>query len=492
MKSLRLCAPGSGKTTRILQEAKETLQAGGSATLLAFGKKNAQEMQRRIGWLPDEHKNRLLIRTIHAEAYWHMKARPETNLTKFLFENDKDFGLRFSDKAKKFAGLSDEYWTNPSLIESDSDDDIAYAEVQRLRAEGLSYKDTPFLSPMADKVRHIWFILQDGFKRGYWDFLRLLEYADETHLTFKADYVGIDEINDLTPLQCRIVARSEGKKVVFCGDLNQSIYSFLGVKQDAILALPHETVEYQNESYRLPSTIAAMADAIVSRLDTPPTHKIIPLNGTGNVIKNGNFHDVLLQLPALSNALVLGRTNYIVEKAKKQALAHGANVIMSDDEILIQELYKLTQERPMTFPLSKLGCVLGSWVPSSRFWKYGAKTALMKKVGESNKQFMPWNELYEYGTPDLKNLLEGRVFLEGLRPGFDATKPFVRLMTTFAAKGLEEATTVVLRDIDTKVRNNLFQNSQSEIRLAYVACTRSSRTMFITQLDGAKLSQYLA
>ena len=299
-------------------------------------------------------------------------------------------------------------------------------------------------------------------------------------MTFRADYVAVDEINDLTPLQCRIVGRSEGSKVVFCGDLNQSIHGWAGVDIAAILALPHDTVEYQNESYRLTTEVAGFADKIIERLKDKSGKNIVPLAGSGAVLYDLNFRSVLSKLPTLGNAMVLGRTNYIVDQARRFALDTGANVILSESDVLQSELCSLIKERPPTFPMEKIEAVLGSWLPSGRFWKHGAK----KKLREQTTKWMSWSVLFEeYGTPDLERTMKGELdWYEG-RPNFDPNKPSVSFSTIHSAKGLEEKNVVVLRDLSNRVREGLTKNEGEEVRLVYVAATRARQNLIVSQLD---------
>lgn len=370
-------------------------------------------------------------------------------------------------------------------MDAESNDDLCYLEVQRLRAMGLSWKDTPFVGYLADRVKCVWDVLQDGFNRGYWDFMYLLEASAKKGLTFKADYVAVDEINDLTPLQCRIVGRSEGAKVVFCGDLDQTIHGWAGSSPEAVLALPHDKVEYQNESYRLTDEVTEYAERILRY------KKIKPLAGKGEVTRDMNFRNVLRDLRG--DALVLGRTNYIVQCARREALQVGANVVMSDEEALQAELVALIKDLPPTFSFNKAESILGAWLPAGRFWRWGAKKKLREHMERSPFHNMSWSRLYEeFGTPDLKRVIEGNLgWYEG-RPNFDPAKPLIRFSTIHAAKGAEEETVVVLRDLDARVREGLWRNEEEERRVAYVAATRAKRHLIISSLGGARESPYLA
>ena len=204
---------------------------------------------------------------------------------------------------------------------------------------------------------------------------------------------------------------------------------------------------------------------VKSSADSPEPYgeRIIPLAGTGEVIRDNSFLNILGKLPTFGDTLVLGRTNYVVDQARRVALDAGANVVMSEDERLIKDLYDLIKNRPLTFPLEKLDCILGSWVPSKRFWRHGAKKTLRERVGSSSNRWMSWDELYSYGSPDLPRLLKGEVFLDGLREGFDPNRPAVNFMTAHASKGCEK-NVIVLRDLGQRVSEGLNLSGENEIR----------------------------
>uniref|UniRef100_A0A6M3IVN1 Putative helicase n=2 Tax=viral metagenome TaxID=1070528 RepID=A0A6M3IVN1_9ZZZZ len=682
------------------------------------------------------------------------------NLSRYLFKNDSAFGLRFSPALKKMVGDTTEYGTDPSLFGSETDDDLCYTELQRLRSGGKTWRDTALVGHLADRVKRISDILDEGFRRGGWDYTYLLEHAARTGMKFSADFVGIDEINDLTPLQIAICARSEGERVIFSGDPDQChpagtviktsdgdklienlrtgdsvmswsrkhqgikrkdnikvasrdyigkmftataggvsakmtanhrvlvrlnktkqskdcvvylmyrkgfgfrvgwcqvfnseggthmfararmekadgfwilkvfedrkeasiyesivaakyglptvtfepvhdavhlvspaihtifdalkdtntqrgeecldthnldsayplypirqhpsdpypsvkykrttlfatavcnilpgmmsllkddrqwhvvekieaqkvkdekvysldveknhtyfannlmvlncIFAWNGVQPSELWNLPGE-VQLREESYRVPSVIAEYAEKIIRRSTDKRIGQIKSLKEGGEVVHDMNFRNVICNTLLKTPTLVLARTNYILEKAKEEALSYGVNIAASSAEKLQAELGSLIRHPTPNMNFAQAGCFLGTWLPAMEYFKKGGKKRLRLRVLKDERGWMTWDELFSsYGTPNLHDLMMGRKTWYTGSPKFDPAKPVARFMTIHSAKGLEDNTVVVLRDMGNRVHNNLHMGESDEIRLAYVAATRAEKKLIISQLD---------
>ena len=311
-------------------------------------------------------------------------------------------------------------------------------------------------------------------------------------LTLKADFVGVDEINDLNPLQVAICKNVEAKDVFYTGDLDQAIFSFQGTSLAAIKSLPSDSTEVFETSYRVPSEIAETAEGIIKRASEYSPGKIKSVEQGGKVIRDPNFTNILHQLPTLGNALILARTNYILEKARLIALENKANIPLSDSEVHQAELGSLIKKPTPNFNFRDSTCLLGPWLPAGEYWQAGAKKRLREKMYTDIEGWMSWEELFtRYGTERLRKLFSGECFWMTDIGRFDPKKPIMRFMTMHGSKGLEEDVVVVIRDMGRRVYKNLHMNEDDEIRLFYVAATRARKTLFITDLQG-KLSPYIA
>lgn len=430
-------------------------------------------MMERMGFLSKEKRSLLSVKTIHSLCFHHSQSSRARCLTPYLFERGYElFNLRFSENLRRTSWKSycDEH--DPFVFNAETDDDVAYGEVQRLRAAGLKATDTTFSGYLADRVAYIFSVLQDAFDHGLWDFTSLLEHAVESGMSFGADYVSIDEINDLNTLEWKICDRVFGEKIVFCGDLNQSIYEFAGVDPGYVNKIAFDAIEYKTITHRVPEKIATYAKNILGRATRVYGRPMEPKQDGGEIEWNNSFIDVCKKSQG-HMTLVLGRTNAIVDKARAIALEYGCNVANESNE-----LFRLIQEKPRMFCFRDGGAFWN--LPAITYFKRGMKRVLMQSTGSDDE--ITWEKFYEgYGTRELRDLLEGkRSYVDVKKYGMiDVNKPSMVFSTIHKAKGLEEDHVVILKDTTKRI-----QDTDNEIRLAYVAATRAKRKVTVSELDG--------
>ena len=107
----------------------------------------------------------------------------------------------------------------------------------------------------------------------------LIDYDDMLYLPYawglqprKADFVFVDEAQDLSPAQLDLVLklRSPGGRMLFVGDENQAIFGFAGASSDSIKQIIERTgatVLPLSICYRCPSKHIKLAKTIVSAIE---------------------------------------------------------------------------------------------------------------------------------------------------------------------------------------------------------------------------------
>lgn len=130
---------------------------------------------------------------------------------------------------------------------------------------------------------------------GYMDFTDLIEQAAERVPVYEGKKVGlIDEAQDLTPLQLRLV-RQWGENMetfVLVGDDDQAIYSFAGASPEAFLTpeLPPEHEIVLGQSYRVPQVVQAAAHKWISGVSRRKQKDYAPRDFAGEILEHsGNF-----------------------------------------------------------------------------------------------------------------------------------------------------------------------------------------------------------
>lgn len=129
------------------------------------------------------------------------------------------------------------------LVELDGNLDAVNIEKQRVQAEQLTYDDLPRVAELI-LSRH--------------------EVADLYRAHFAA--VVVDEFQDLTPQQLRIVNKFAGGRVTYAGDLAQGIYGFSGAKPEEVygqIASEVGDIIELSESHRSSPAVLEAVNALV-------------------------------------------------------------------------------------------------------------------------------------------------------------------------------------------------------------------------------------
>jgi superfamily I DNA/RNA helicase len=471
---------------------------------LSFGRKNVADLKAKIGLLTREEKG-IQIKTIHALGYAHMKTIPTRNLTPALFEKGHEFGFHFG--ARRLKAVAGQRYDELAFqgFEPETEHDLVYNELMRLRARMLQPKDTVLSGYLADEVERLWTHMNEGFRRGLWDFTYLLEHWIETGYKPRADFVGIDEIQDCTRLQIEAIKLIEGDDIWYLGDPDQSIYGWAGCDVTDINHLSVDRQEERPVSYRVPSNIAAFADQVLDRASFRAPGKIKSVHDGGTVETIPSFHEVCARLSAdkksYGETFILARTNHILGQARKIAEAYGLNMATDEEEEIRERLIALIERPTPTLSYRDAQLLTHPLIPAKQFFRYGTKKRLrtLTEAATSGQKdgYMTWDVFFQdYATEQLREVFERHdadfLLEEGEQkqaPRFDSTLPRVLHHTMHASKGLEADTVVVLANTTERVLKH--ENHDEEVRLAYVAATRAKNRLIISSLDGLPMRQML-
>ena len=287
----------------------------------------------------------------------------------------------------------------------------------------------------------------------------------------------LDEAQDFTALHWKVcsVAFARAKKIVVAGDDFQSIYTYAGARPDILidLAKKNKTVKLE-KSYRLPNKVYRYSKAITDMISEKMDKDYAPIKGIEGTVEH--VHDVLRLADLVEQKqnerwLILFRNNYQIqpfEEALRTRLVpyHTANTFVVPE----RELEKI--HRYMKFRLP------------------GYSTPEQRKI------FMDEYGIQDFNTPfsdselvrgDAKHLYQAYVdrygaefLLSEARKTQEEAK--ITLSTIHKVKGAEAKNVVVFLDCSTKVYGNRFTDLDSELRLMYVAFTRSEENLYLSRL----------
>jgi len=234
--------PGSGKTWWIARQVEHALEKYQPEEIfcVSFTRAAAVELAGRNTGLPRSN-----VGTIHSICYHALGCPPLAEVEKALLDE-----WNRSYPQWKLGGDGD-------LDERPSGKAGALLLYNRIRA---SLQQPLEGDPFVDA----W----EKFKsdHGAYDFTDLLLDAPAS---IDAKVLFVDEAQDLTPLQWRVVREwgSQAETFVVAGDDDQLLYDFLGASPEAFLTpLPDDRKRILSRSYRLPRRIYACAEDWIAKL----------------------------------------------------------------------------------------------------------------------------------------------------------------------------------------------------------------------------------
>lgn len=320
--------PGTGKTTRLLNEIDDLIVSGvppSKIGFFAFTRKAANEAKGRamdrFNLDPDDLIN---FRTLHSFCFRYSGINFDQLMSR---EN----WMELSEKTSFDLGWDQR---NPEAIEDLStalpDKKTVLGLINMARIRQITVREA--YDDWDGAHDHAWpqvLYLADSYNNyrsshrvfDFTDMLTVfLERAEETCPTFHT--VFVDEAQDLSRLQWRVVnaiGRKTGR-VLVAGDDDQAIFRWAGADVESFLRLPGMS-ETLSKSWRVPRQVHTLAENIVSRISDRYPKKYDPQEKEGEVTWVSGLADVIDEMDD-ETWLVLAQCAYMLEAAE-EALRSG-------------------------------------------------------------------------------------------------------------------------------------------------------------------------
>ena len=474
--------PGTGKTTRLINYAKTFYKLGTPLDKMgyfAFTTKAANEaINRMLDAYPKlQRKNLKHFRTLHSLAFNILGMKKSEVMQDEHYEDiGKDLGIEvtvYSD-GKETTGFVDSNSEYFNLINAARIKEISIEE--EYNTGMYSYElEKNLLYILRDELNNY----KNSFKLV--DFTDMIEKFNVSKLCPKYDIVFIDEAQDLSPVQWKMVdiIRENSKHIILAGDDDQAIYGWAGANVKRFQDEPSKKDIILPQSFRVPGRVQQIANKILDRIPNQRRIKKIwkPRKDEGFVDYITSIEDAPLYT---GDWLILARTNDRLDKVKP---------ILKDMGIYFQlkgrKSYKASLFRSITnytrwadkrekLSLTEIKDIF-ECIPCDDFGVKEERLYDLKEFGFSNTD--RWFDVFNVDPEEclyIREMLRGEENLSQ-----DAR---VKLSTIHSAKG-GEATNVLLILDNTKTIREATEKSQDkedeENRVWYVGVTRTSQNLYI-------------
>ena len=480
--------PGTGKTTFLLNTVDDLLSKGIAAERIgyfAFTRKAAHEAKERAyARFPslDFKRDLANFRTLHSLAYARMGVQSNRIATA---ENYKEFAALA--KIELNIDRGEESW------ELCADHPILNV-LTLARIKGTDLKAEYNASKLTISWEHLLYVHRMYRKymneKGLLDFTDLLEMfaeADDTYYP-ELDTVIIDEAQDLSPLQWRIVDRlvKRANKAYIAGDDDQAIFAWAGADVRHLLTYPGDQIVL-NQSYRIPKIVHDYSTRIIQRVKYRVPKTWNPREENGELHFYQRYTDVEL---IDGTWLILAPTNYLLNSVhdylKSMGVLFERNGIRSIGEGTVEAVYAWEALRKGKSigakEIKALYTYLGSESIQRGFKKFTGNPdeqysyeRLQQEGGLTASRLLPWfdtlSRLSDANRVYIRASLRRSQSLRG--------NPRVRLSTIHGAKGGEADHVLLLTDLSTQFTQQQEVNPDDVNRLFYVGLTRTRKSLHI-------------
>jgi len=474
--------PGTGKTTRLIKYAKTFYKLGTPLDRIgyfAFTTKAANEaINRMLDAYPNlQRKNLKHFRTLHSLAFNRLGMKKSEVMQDEHYEDiGRDLGIEVTvysngQETTGFVDSNSEYF---NLINA--------ARIKEISIEE-EYNTGMYSYELEKNLLYILRDELDNYKDSYKlkDFTDMIEKFNVAELCPKYDIVFIDEAQDLSPVQWKMVdiIRENSKYVILAGDDDQAIYGWAGADVKKFQDEPSKKDIILPQSYRVPGRVQQIANKILDRIPNERRIKKIwkPRKDEGFVDYITSIEDAPLYT---GDWLILSRINDRLDKIKP---------ILRDMGIYFQikgrKSYKASLFRSITnytrwadkneqLSLTEIKDIFDC-VP---YYDFKGKEERLYDLEEFG--FSHTDKWFDVFTLDPEECLYIR---EMLRHKEELSKDArIQLSTIHSAKGGEATNVLLILDNTKTIREateKSFEKADEENRVWYVGVTRTSQNLYI-------------
>lgn len=484
--------PGTGKTTRLLTMVEEALNRGTPPDRIgyfSFTRRAAQEaIDRSVRRFGLSYKELPYFRTLHSLAMMRAGIEKKYVMTWAHYVECANWlkVTPFLEARPPDDGPYQEYGMGDRYLEV-----INMARICLLPLRQVYNASTVPQTTNFSMVEYVDRGLR-AFKKskGLYDFTDMLEIFIERKLSPAFDIVFIDEVQDLSPIQWKMVYQiaERSKQVVIAGDDDQAIYRWAGADVEQFIRLDG-TVEILGQSYRIPSLHHAISQRVIRSVRHRRQKPFRPRDEAGVVVWHRHSEEVNLDS---NDWLLLARTRKLAKQleseVRQRGLLYTFNLSSDIDHRAMEAIQLWEALRRGEGLLAKDVRTVYRHMMLNKQVKRGHKTlpdvpddrVLTLDELTANHGLLtnaPWDEALE-AIPSSDVVY----FRACMRRGEDLTKPpRIRISTIHSSKGAEATNVVLVTDHPQKLTGSVrdMQDMDDEKRVFYVGLTRAKKELHL-------------
>ena len=261
--------PGTGKTTKLIDYVKTFYKLGTPLDKIgyfAFTTKAANEAIDRMldAYKHLQRKDLKHFRTLHSLAFNRLGMKKSEVMQD---EHYEDIGRKLGIEVTVYSNGQE----TTGFVDSNSEyfNLINAARIKEVSIED-EYNTGMYSYELEKNLLHILEGELNNYKDSFklYDFTDMIEKFNVAKLCPKYDVVFVDEAQDLSPIQWKMVdiLRENSKYVILAGDDDQAIYGWAGADVLKFIATQAKKDIILPQSYRVPRSVQDIANKILDRI----------------------------------------------------------------------------------------------------------------------------------------------------------------------------------------------------------------------------------
>lgn len=478
-----LAGAGCGKTTTLMKELEQMLliYRPDEIAFVSFSRKAAAEVRNRAELLGMEYTPESFpyFKTIHALCYM---------LNEY---NTKGKAIISKEDADLFAKVTNMPFSIHERMEGNRKREAVGQLFFDLYALERATGREPDYRLIFPRLRYAEFKeLYELFKAkaGVIDYHDCLtDYLKDGEAIKKIKVAFIDEAQDLTKQQWEVCfkAFSGAKHIRIAGDDWQSIFAFQGADPQMFIDIAQTgQIVKLEESYRLPRSVARLAEKIVQGIENKidkHCKTVKKLEGEIRTYTELEYLLPMIEKESEESWYLLLRLNYQVQRVAEilkanTILFHYSDAFCIPEKYLLKlkQYYKWSTE--LQKPSDDISFCQKNWIKETEDGKWPA-----------------WWHTNLISNPKIRDNLKRYED----KYGFDAiwkafiSKPRILVTTVFKVKGGEADRVIVFTASSKKVEEGRLLDHDNEARVMYTSVTRAKKAVYFTGLKGNVSSDYI-
>lgn len=482
-------APGTGKTTRMLELLQLEIASGTPVDRIAFVTHTVAARREAVDRTGMPEKDLKYFRTIHGICYSQIGIQRE----QVMQSNDylqfaDDTGIKFSVNFTKDVDMDGLPFGYQHSIGNEilAVRQMAAAKMCRITEVIEEYPDEVNNRKMQETLE---LYREWKWKNVKFDFVDMLQMYMRSGDPVDIDVMFIDEGQDLSMQQWAIVDKmmKKCKRVYIAGDDDQSIYAFIGADRYGFLDYQTEAKEILPKTWRLRDNIWRMAQKIISGV-AKRQPKDIATRGEGGEIEYYNCHISHIPINPKETTMFISRHNGqlddLAEELTQRGIPfegrgwqpYGSSAVRSIHAYLALREGKPVLLRDAATVLDRLGRKGEANALRGRGRKDPALTVAELPGVQLQEDWVRY--LARSATDVTKNQLI-RSIINSVGWAGVLEPPKVSLATYHGAKGRQAFHVVLLTDCYRKAYDSARRDPDDERRVAYVGVTRAQERLSI-------------